>query len=156
MEVLESREQRLFAPNLLSVGIDKCENGDFIGRVWEPYDVRPYEFTGINEMIVHMDELYDRWNYPQRALNEHSFLRTHVATEPVNIFKEKDLAQKIDRLLNLRGRLCTFNIQVKFRQYATWQGVVVWAEENKRGKFQSAMELVRLMDNAINKGLLIK
>ena len=52
MEILESSKQKLFAPNLICVGIDRCENGDFCGRIWEPYDVAPFEFTGINEMVM--------------------------------------------------------------------------------------------------------
>jgi hypothetical protein len=155
MEILESSQQKLYAPNLICVGIDRCENGDFIGRVWEPYDASAFEFTGINEMVIHMDDLYDRWNYPQRALNERSFMRTHAVTRSGNI-RTSDFEQKIERLQKMRGNMGTFIIQVKFRQHATWQGVVVWAEENKRGKFQSAMELIQLMDHAINNGLLVK
>ena len=52
MEILESSQQKLYAPNLICVGIDRCENGDFIGRVWEPYDASAFEFTGINEMVI--------------------------------------------------------------------------------------------------------
>lgn len=155
MEVLESREQKLYAPNLICVGIDRCENGDFSGRIWEPYNVEPFEFTGINEMVIHMDDLYDGWNYPQRALNERSLLRTHVATKS-NSKRDDSFGDKIERLQMMRGEIGTFIIQVRFRQHATWQGVVVWAEENKRGTFQSAMELIHLMDHAMSKGLLIK
>ena len=155
MEILESKEQKLFARNLICVGIDKCENGDFCGRIWEPYDDQPFKFTGINEMVIHMDDLYDEWNYPQRALNERSFLRTHEMVR-TNIIRDDGFVEKIDRLQKMRGEIGTFIVQVKFRQHATWQGVVVWAEENKRGNFRSAMELVHLIDHAINKGLLIK
>lgn len=155
MEILESSKQKLFAPNLICVGIDRCENGDFCGRIWEPYDVTPFEFTGINEMVIHMDDLYDEWNYPQRALNERSFLKNQVQVKSSNI-RYDDFAGKIERLQKMRGEIGTFVIQVKFRQHATWQGVVVWAEDNKIGNFRSAMELVHLIDNAINKGLLIK
>ncbi|MBQ1456962.1 MAG: hypothetical protein IIZ20_00455 [Butyrivibrio sp.] len=82
-------------------------------------------------------------------------MRTHAVTRSGNI-RTSDFEQKIERLQKMRGNMGTFIIQVKFRQHATWQGVVVWAEENKRGKFQSAMELIQLMDHAINNGLLIK
>ena len=31
----------------------------------------------------------------------------------------------------------------------TWQGEVVWAEENRKEKFRSALELMKLMDEAM-------
>ena len=82
-------------------------------------------------------------------------MKSQVQVKSSNI-RYDDFAEKIERLQKMRGEIGTFIIQVKFRQHATWQGVVVWAEDNKIGNFRSAMELVHLIDNAINKGLLIK
>ena len=44
----------------------------------------------------------------------------------------------------------TFIIKVDNCQNGTWQGRVVWAEENRTEHFRSALELFRLMDNAMN------
>ena len=46
----------------------------------------------------------------------------------------------------------TFIVQIKYRQNSTWQGQVVWAEENKKVYFRSALELLRLIDGAISEG----
>ena len=37
-------------------------------------------------------------------------------------------------------------------QRNTWQGRVIWAEENKILRFRSALELIRLMDEALGEG----
>lgn len=42
----------------------------------------------------------------------------------------------------------TFLVQIHFRQKETWQGQVTWAEENKTVSFRSALELLRLLDEA--------
>lgn len=46
----------------------------------------------------------------------------------------------------------TFVVHVKYCENATWQGEVVWAEENKRRRFRSALELIKLMDSALDTG----
>ena len=46
----------------------------------------------------------------------------------------------------------TFIVKVEFSQNSTWQGRVIWAEENRSVRFRSALELVKLMDEAISEG----
>ena len=46
----------------------------------------------------------------------------------------------------------TFVVKVEFAQNSTWQGQVVWAENNRTVRFRSALELVKLMDEAISEG----
>ena len=54
------------------------------------------------------------------------------------VFKEK------------RGEKATFVVQVQFRQNATWQGTVTWAEKNETRHFRSTLELIRLMDESLS------
>ena len=43
----------------------------------------------------------------------------------------------------------TFIVKIDRCNNNTWQGEVVWAEENKKERFRSALELIRLMDEAM-------
>ena len=45
----------------------------------------------------------------------------------------------------------TFIVKVDHCENETWQGNVVWAEENKSEHFRSALELIRLIDSAMGK-----
>lgn len=47
-----------------------------------------------------------------------------------------------------QGEKGTFLVHIHFRQRGTWQGQVTWAEANKTVSFRSAMELIRLLDEA--------
>ncbi|PWL48650.1 MAG: hypothetical protein DBY36_08935 [Clostridiales bacterium] len=49
-----------------------------------------------------------------------------------------------------RGDKATFVVHVQYRQNATWQGSVVWAEKNKTQRFRSALELLKLIDSALD------
>ena len=44
----------------------------------------------------------------------------------------------------------TFVVHIKCCENATWQGDVTWAEENKKESFRSALELIRLIDGALD------
>ena len=44
---------------------------------------------------------------------------------------------------------CTFEIEVKFMQNATWQGQINWFEKKKKQNFRSALEMLKLMDAAL-------
>ena len=43
----------------------------------------------------------------------------------------------------------TFIVKVNNCQNSSWQGELVWADEKKSLKFRSALEMIRLMDEAI-------
>ena len=55
-------------------------------------------------------------------------------------------------LTNRRGEKGTFVVHVQYRQNATWQGTVVWADKNKSQQFRSALELMKLIDSALDEG----
>ena len=52
------------------------------------------------------------------------------------------------KILKHRG---TFLVKVDYCQNNTWQGRVIWAEENRVEHFRSALELIKLIDGAMAK-----
>ena len=46
----------------------------------------------------------------------------------------------------------TFIVSVKKMENATWQGQIVWADENRKQHFRSLLEMLRLMDGALTTG----
>ena len=51
---------------------------------------------------------------------------------------------------NRQKKTETFIIKVMDQQNATWQGDVIWAEKNERQSFRSALELLKLIDSALD------
>lgn len=45
----------------------------------------------------------------------------------------------------------TFLIDIYNRQNATWQGTVTWVNRNEKQHFRSALELIKLIDSALEK-----
>ena len=48
---------------------------------------------------------------------------------------------------------CTFEITVRFRQNATWQGQILWVDKGLKMNFRSALEMLKLMDEAVADGI---
>ncbi|MEW6622099.1 MAG: hypothetical protein AB1420_03030 [Bacillota bacterium] len=45
----------------------------------------------------------------------------------------------------------TFVIRIHFKQNANWQGTIQWLEENKTVSFRSILEMIFLLNEAIDK-----
>lgn len=52
---------------------------------------------------------------------------------------------------NRQKKTETFIIKVMDQQNATWQGSVTWVDEQREQYFRSTMELLKLIDGALEK-----
>lgn len=43
-----------------------------------------------------------------------------------------------------------FIVDIRYRENATWQGEVRWVDQNKQCSFRSALELLKLIDGALD------
>lgn len=48
-----------------------------------------------------------------------------------------------------KDRKASFLLQVQFQRNSTWQGTIQWLEENKTQNFRSTLEMLKLMEEAI-------
>ena len=46
----------------------------------------------------------------------------------------------------------TFIVKVDNRQNNSWQGRIIWADENKTTHFRSMLEMLKLMEEAMSSG----
>ena len=134
--------------NLICIGIDRVTGRDYSGRLWHQYRADPIRFSTSMELIREMDDLYDRWNFPQRSTLVRRFGREeHTVSEAE---REEEMAYMDEgRIKGHTGDIGTFIVRVKYRQNATWQGEVVWADRQERQYFRSALELLKLIDSAL-------
>ncbi|WP_051538024.1 hypothetical protein [Butyrivibrio proteoclasticus] len=57
---------------------------------------------------------------------------------------------------NSEKNRATFVVKIEYCQNRTWQGRVVWADENRVEFFRSALELIRIMDEVISQGAMLQ
>ena len=120
------------------VCVDAYENGAISGRFYNPYIQNGQEFGSLMEFLKAMDQTLDEMNFPP------SFTATRTfAPAPTMQSEAADPGSRT-------GRIATFAIKILFRQNASWQGSVAWLEEGREESFRSALELIFLMDSALN------
>ena len=57
---------------------------------------------------------------------------------------------------NRQKKTETFIIKVMDQQNATWQGSVTWVDEQREQYFRSTLELLKLIDGALEKRMMTK
>ena len=57
--------------------------------------------------------------------------------------------KKVDNQRDIGSTKGTFEISVKFMQNSTWQGQIHWIDKNLKQNFRSALEMLKLMDEAL-------
>lgn len=146
----EKNVKRLYAPNLISICINRKNGVDYEGEIWEEYDTEPAHFTSMLGAVRYIENFLDELNFPQRAMIPRSF--TGTSAQRAQTGRHRERVKRMNNLEAKNGEEGTFIVQIKYRQNATWQGQVVWAEQNRKEYFRSALELLRLIDGAMSAG----
>ena len=132
------------APNLLGICVDRVEN-EYYFRMYHSLLPIPLESHELGSLILQADAFFAKTGCPQAATQHRSF-----AEETAAVFsEERDFPMCEHDLSSFRGEKGTFVVHVQYRQNATWQGTVVWADKNKTQRFRSALELMKLIDSAL-------
>jgi hypothetical protein len=109
------------------------------GRFYNQYCPDGISFHGAIDLLKKMETI----------LNEHKAVQSFSA---VRSFTEKPAASVLTSSgeVNCKGKVATFVTKVLFRQNASWQGSVSWVEGRNEVPFRSVLELLLLIDSAID------
>lgn len=134
-----------YAPNFINMCIDNINDGELSGRIYHCYSKEPWKFTNILQLIELADDFFDRLEFPQASTSARSFTSTQ--------FSSVDRLNKVrspEDFIENRGQKGTFFLNVRYRQNSSWQGSVTWVEEQREQHFRSALELLKLIDGALD------
>ena len=138
--------------------IKKADDGSIHGELTCKYFEEPFTFTNLMKMIEMMETTFDTKGYPERQFLPRAFgntnrrLRKNEIDLPAFVkeqnFTGEAAAAKIQQSTD--GKVCTFEILVRFRNNAEWQGSVHWLEIDSIKRFSSIVELVKSIDSALS------
>ena len=117
--------------------VDSYDRQIMKGRLYNPV-FRRKEFRSTQEFLAEMDTFLSAMDYLPGAApfgKEAEFDRVD--------------AEDFHRGSSREGECETFLLRVLFRQNASWQGRITWLEGNEEKNFRSALELLKMMDNAL-------
>lgn len=119
------------------VCIDSYENSELRGRCYDAHG-EAYPFSSLSRFLLWLHEALEDGQSPQ-AYTAH---RTFCTCPPACTACAAMPGVR-------RGEMATFEIQVLYRQHSSWQGVITWQERKEKHAFRSALELILLMDSAL-------
>ena len=119
------------------VCVDSYENGVLEGRFYNP--CRDMErFSSLSQFLIKMEETLDQQQMPQSYTLPRKFS---------TLLQPEQGGMDVSSVR--RGRKATFELHVIFRQNTSWQGTLLWRDQNVEHSFRSVLELVILMDSAL-------
>ena len=135
------------APNGVVLCVNALRACGPAGRLFHSYRTDAVEFDGADQMIFHMEALYNALNFPHPGTNERSFA---PVKKTGTHYTERDRIMKDEALLSKHGDLGTFIVRVQHRQNSSWQGRITWMEQDKTVSFRSVWEMVKLIESAVD------
>ncbi len=124
------------------VCVDSYAGGALAGRFYHPSCPNGERFSSLSRFFRKMEDMLDGLQFPQAFTAARAFAELPEG-------REEALA---DESLRQEGKLATFAVRILFRQNASWQGSVTWLEKNREESFRSVLELILLMDSALEAG----
>lgn len=143
------KEKKPHRNMVLLVCVDVMKDNQIKGRVFSSWLREAIRFNDIGHLLMQMEDLFDRQDYPKafqrkRTFGEKSESKRPIPTESSCVDEAWELDQK--------GQVFSFEVYVTARQNTTWQGWVDWLDGSPRQHFESALELIRLTNQAMERG----
>ena len=135
----------------LRVCIDKIENGQVHGWVLGQRLEEPMLFEDLGNLILQIDELLDRQDFPRAFQRRRSFAPAQptgrMPQELTGSFMEAQMVAQG------KGKLVTLEVSIISRQNTSWQGTIDWLDGSKQQGFRSALEFVRHINDRLVTGV---
>ena len=122
-----------------TVCIDSYAGGVPAGRFYNPCLPDGKTFNGITHFLAEMERVLDVTDFPKAF---HA-IRSFAKPPPTAAAASPEAAPQT-------GAVATFTVRILFRQNASWQGSIIWQEGRQEQSFRSVLELILLMDSALN------
>ena len=121
-----------------TVCIDLYDGGVPSGRFYNPWMEEGRAFRSMSGFLLEMEQVLDSMDFPKSFTAVRTFAEMPPGVSPAG---ESGFRP---------GGTATFEVRVLFRQNASWQGSVTWLEGGQEQSFRSVLELIFLMDSALN------
>lgn len=125
--------------------VDYYRDEKINGRIYHRYQTEPIRIGGMLEAVFEIDAFFDRLGYPFPGTESHYFIK-HEKTQRIKMTRKLS----DEEMLKNNGEQGTFIIRVEQRQHSSWQGRITWVEEGKTENFRSALELLKMIDGALD------
>ena len=113
------------------------------GTITNPFFEKDIVFENVMQLITIVEHISDSLFFPQKTMELRQFADNKV-DQKTNSF-DFVTTSYFDNLLPI----ATFELEIIFRQNASWQGNIIYAEKGLSSSFRSVLELLSLMDSVL-------
>lgn len=124
----------------IHIAADGFEERILKGRLYHDSREGGMSFTGLSEMILILEELFDEIHYPVKSVDYRTF------SGKSRELREEAGEMKVSQPLTERkGKKADFMLHVKYRYNATWQGTITNLGTGEKKSFLRLMELMDIL-----------
>jgi len=136
----------------------KQNNGNIQGELSCIYFEEPFKFLSLMDMIEIMETTFDAKGFPEKHMLPRTFgepkprIRKHEMDLQAHVKEKSEKQENIKpeaEETQISDKTCTFDISVRFRHNAEWQGNIHWLEKNVTKQFSGIVEFIKLIDTAL-------
>lgn len=149
MPKMENTQEQLLVTSVaakLDIVITSYCEFEIEGYLYNPFSDRCLLFGNTLELLLKMGEMFDHLKFPQSSVEYRSFYNSKRGREKSPIQEET----QVNEMNASESAQAKFIVHVQYRQNATWQGTIQWVDENKTQRFRSTLEMLRLMEEALD------
>lgn len=131
----------------LYICVDSNDNDQLQGKVYSQRITAPLSFSNLTQMILLLDHLFDLQKFPQAFQRARTFLPSNAKTSlqiPVAACPEEGIP--LEAAQSAVGAIGALTLYVLSRRNATWQGTVDWQDGAQPEDFESALQLIHMID----------
>jgi len=134
---------------IVDIEINQSNDGTITGKLRCKYFDEPFIFTEFMDMIEMMEIIFDTKGFPERQLLPRSFDKSkrRIKKDELDLSEVAKVKQGEPSPCFTPCFTCNFELSVRFRHKAEWQGSLLWREKGVTNHFSSIVELTRLFSN---------
>ncbi|MCL2663694.1 MAG: hypothetical protein FWE83_10290 [Oscillospiraceae bacterium] len=161
----QNKRQRVTAMSTIAdIEIKQINDGTLIGKLSCKYFEEPFIFVDFVDMIEMMEIVFDTKGFPEKQLLPRTFGKSgkRIKKNELDLSKAaRERSRQGDGSSVFQSLACealkedgpspthNFELSVKFRHKAEWQGSLLWREKGVTSSFASIVELARLINEAL-------
>lgn len=140
-----------YTASTLRICIDeiKTAENDIKGRICGIAVKKQETFSGSSELFLLVDRLLDEIGKPLSSRKSRSF-REEDGNQLIPYNYKPCIYHTSEEIQKLGGRIMTRDVTFTSRLRSSWQGTVKWVDGQKELPFRSALELIKMMESALN------
>ena len=117
------------------------DNKTLRGFLLNPFYDEAMPFDNLMQLLFLIESMQDSLNFPQKGMVSRKFKKDSLSSE---------ITAPKGNSFDDESPVASFKINILFRQNASWQGSIVWMEEQMESQFRSALEMIILIDSVLS------